>query len=281
MCSASLVAVLAAAVVSQQAQNPSPMVEHTRTHPRLKEERPEGRRAQLDVGTLFLPAELKREGKVPLFVHFHGATWLPEVAAARHGKTAVLSVHLGSGSGAYTKAFADPQRFGKLLTEAESVAGVTFEPLTLTAWSAGYGAVRAILKTPDGYARVRSVLLLDGLHAGYVGGKPGPVESQLETDGLEVFVQFARDAVEGKKQLIVTHTEIFPGTFASTTETADYLVKQLGLRRTAVLKWGPAGTQQLSEVKKGRFLLCGYAGNAAPDHVDQLHALPDFLQWVQ
>ena len=60
-----------------------------------------------------------------------------------------------------------------------------------------------------------------------------------------------------------------------------YLLKQLGLRRTAVLKWGPTGTQQLSEVKKGKFLLCGYAGNSAPDHVDQLHALPEFLKWVE
>jgi hypothetical protein len=281
MRTALIAGVLAVAAVAQQGQNPSPMVEHTREHPRLKEEKPEGRREKLDVGTLFLPAGLKPEGKVPLFVHFHGAAWLPEVAAARHGKMAVLSVQLGAGSGVYAKAFADPRRFGKLLKEAEDRAGVTFEPLSLTAWSAGYGAVREVLKAPEPYQRVRCVLLLDGLHAGYVGGKPGPLESKLEEDGLEVFAKFARDAVEGKKQLIVTHTEIFPGTFASTTETADYLLKQLGLRRTAALKWGPMGTQQLSEVKKGKFLLCGYAGNSAPDHVDQLHALPEFLKWVE
>jgi hypothetical protein len=273
--------VLTIVAAAQQGQNPSPMVEHTRAHPRLKEEKPEGRHEKLEVGTLFLPAGLKAEGKVPLFVHFHGAAWLPEVAAARHGKTAVLSVQLGAGSGVYAKAFADPKRFGKLLKEAEDRVGATYEPLILTAWSAGYGAVREILKVPEYYQRVRCVLLLDGLHAGYVDGKPGPLESKLETDGLEVFVKFARDAVEGKKQLIVTHTEIFPGTFASTTETADYLLKELGLRRTAVLRWGPMGTQQLSEVKKEKFLLCGYAGNSAPDHVDQLHALPDFLKWVE
>jgi hypothetical protein len=281
MTTAVLAVVLAAAAAAPPDQNPSPMVEHTREHPRLKEERPEGRREKLDAGSLFLPAGLKLEGKVPLAVHFHGATWLPEVAAARHGKTAVLSIQLGSGSGVYARAFADPRRFGKLLKEAEDRAAVTFEPVTLTAWSAGYGAVREILQVPEYYERVRCVVLIDGLHAGYVGGKPGPLESKLETDGLEVFVKFARDAADGKKQMILTHTEIFPGTFASTTETADYLLKQLGLRRTAVLKWGPTGTQQLSEVKKGKFLLCGYAGNSAPDHVDQLHALPEFLKWVE
>jgi len=66
---------------------------------------------------------------------------------------------------------------------------------------------------------------------------------------------------------------------ASTTETADYLLAQLGLKRRPTVKWGPMQMQQLSEVRQGRFLLVGYAGNSAPDHVDQLHSLPDFLRW--
>jgi len=81
--------------------------------------------------------------------------------------------------------------------------------------------------------------------------------------------------------MIVTHSEIFPGTFASTTETADYLVSQLGLLRHAVLRWGPMQTQQLSEARAGKFLLIGYAGNSAPDHVDQLHSLPEYLRWIR
>ena len=80
--------------------------------------------------------------------------------------------------------------------------------------------------------------------------------------------------------MLITHTEIFPRTFASTTETADWLIGQLGLRRRAVLKWGPMGTQQLSEVVAGVFQVLGYAGNSAPDHVDQLHALPEFLKML-
>jgi hypothetical protein len=41
------------------------------------------------------------------------------------------------------------------------------------------------------------------------------------------------------------------------------------------------GTQQLSEVRKGRFLLLGFAGNSAPDHVDQLQSLPAYLKLMQ
>jgi hypothetical protein len=266
-------------VLAQQGQNPSPMVEHTRAHPRLKEEKPAGRRDKLELGTLFLPAKVKLQGKVPLLIHFHGPPWLAETAATRQGNTAVLSVQLGSGSGVYARAFADARRFGKLLKEAESRAKVKFEPITLSAWSAGYGAVREILAVPESYRRVQRLLLIDGLHTGYVGGKPGPRESQLQTKSLAVFVKFARDAVRGKKQMILTHSEIFPGTYASTTETADYLLKELGLRRRAVLKWGPMKTQQLCEVRKGKFYLAGFAGNSAPDHVDQLHSLPDYLKW--
>jgi hypothetical protein len=255
------------------------MVEHTRAHDRLKETSSPGRREKVSAGSLFVPEKVARKEKVPLFLHFHGPTWLAEIAAERHG-VAVLAFQLGSGSGVYGKAFAEPDAFAGLLKDAEAKAGVTFGPVGLTAWSAGYGAVRAILRSPAGYERVCFVLLLDALHAGYAEGKPGPLESKLAVDDLDVFVKFARDALAGKKRMLVTHSEVFPGTFASTTETADYLLRELKLKRKAVLEWGPLGMQQLSDVRGGKFRLMGYAGNSAPDHVDHLHALPDFLKGV-
>ena len=263
----------------KSAQNPSPMVEHTRGHPRLKEDRPQGKRIPLRIGTLFLPEKLPA-GNVPLFIHFHGGTWIPEVAATKI-PAAVVSVQLGAGSATYAKPFADPKAFGELLQEAEAKAGRKFDRVGLTAWSAGYGAVRAILKTPEHYQRVHFVLLCDALHSGYIGGKPGPTESNLVAEDLAVFVKFAKDAAASKKQFLLTHTEIFPGTFASTTETADYLLKQLSLKRKPVLRWGPMGTQILCEVKEGRFHLLGFAGNSAPDHVDLLHALPELLREIE
>ena len=270
----------AAPVFAQQAQNPSPMVEHTRAHPRLEKQTPPGRREALELGTLFLPETLKRKGTVPLLIFFHGGAWLSEVAAARN-RMAVISVQIGAGSGVYARAFADAARFPELLAEAEAKAGVKFHPVILGGWSAGCGAIREILKQPENYARVDRVLAIDGIHTGYVGGKPGPQESQLEPENLEIWVQYARDAIAGRKRLVVTHSEIFPGTFASTTETADYILGQLAIKRRAVVKWGPMQTQQLSEARQGRFLLIGYAGNSAPDHVDQLHALPDYLKWLR
>jgi hypothetical protein len=272
-------AITLAAVRAQQPQNPSPMVEHTRAHLRLAEQpSPPGRREKLDVGTLFLPAGLKNGG--PILFFFHGDTWVPEVAAARNG-TAAVSVQVGTGSAVYARLFEDPQRFLKLLTEAESKAGMKFGRVMIGGWSAGCGAVRQIVKTPASYARVNGALLIDGIHTDYAEGKPGPLESQLDPANLEVWMPLLRDAVAGRKRVIITHSEIFPGTYASTTETADALLKMLGVPRRAVLKWGPMGLQQLSEASAGRFLLLGFAGNSAPDHVDQLHALPVFLKWLR
>jgi hypothetical protein len=267
-------AVLSAAR-AQMPQNPSPMVEHTRAHPRLKEATPPGRREKLDLGTLFLPA-----GSRGILFFFHGGTWLPEVAAARD-KVAVVSVQAGAGSSTYARLFDDPRRFLRLLAEAESKAGAKFGRVMLGGWSAGCGAVRQILRTPESYARVDASLLIDGMHTDYTDGKPGPLESRIETGNLEIWLQLGRDAMAGRKRVVVTHSEIFPGTYASTTETADYLLARLGLKRRAVLKWGPMGLQQLSEARAGRFLLLGYAGNSAPDHVDQLHSLPVFLKWLR
>jgi hypothetical protein len=265
---------------AQQAQNPSPMVEHTRAHPRLKEQSPSGTREKLALGTLFVPSGIKGANNVAVLFFFHGGTWLPEVAAAQN-KMAVVTVQAGSGSGTYARLFDDPARFPALLKEAETKAGVHFGRTLLGGWSAGCGAIRQILKARDSYARIDAALMIDGIHTDYVDGKPGPLESKIGGENLEIWLQLAHDAVAGRKRAIVTHSEIFPGTFASTTETADYLLKQLQVTRRPVLKWGPMGLQQLSEARAGRFLLIGYAGNSAPDHVDQLHSLPVYLKWLR
>jgi len=193
----------------------------------------------------------------------------------------VVLVQAGAGSGTYARLFTDLQRFPHLLAEAEQKSGMRFTRVLLGGWSAGCGAIRQILLAPESYARADAVLAIDGIHTDYPGGKPGPQESTIGTENLDIWLRFARDGMAGRKRMVVTHSEIFPGTFASTTETADYLLKELGLRRRAVLKWGPMGLQQLSQAHAGGFLLMGFAGNSAPDHVDQLHALAEWLKLLR
>lgn len=256
------------------------MVEHTRAHLRLQDHAPDGRREKLSVGTLFIPAKLKLKSPVPVLFFFHSPEFIPEIAAERNGMIAV-TITIGAGSSAYAKPFADRALFGKLLHEAEDKAGVQLRPITLGGWSAGCGAIREIMSTPEYYDQISNAILIDGIHTSYLNGTPGPLESQIDTAPLQIYVKLVRDAIALKRRVIITHTEIFPGTFASTTETADYILGQAGLRAKPILKWGPMGTQELSEVRSGKFLLVGFAGNSAPDHVDQLHSLPDYVLWLK
>jgi hypothetical protein len=264
--------------LTQQPQNSSPMVERTRAHNRLTEQTPPGWREKLDVGTLYMPAGLA--ARPSLLVFFHGDTWIPEIAAQRN-RTAAISVLAGEGSGVYTRLFEDPQRFLRLLKEAEAKAHKPFGRVILGGWSAGCGALHQILKSPQSYARVNAVICIDGVHTDYVDGKPGPLESSITEENLQVWLHLGRDAVAGRKRFLLTHSEIVPGAYASTTETADYLLKHLRVWRRAVLKGGPMGMQQISEASRGKFLLQGFAGDSAPDHVDQLHSLPVWLKLLR
>ena len=266
------------------------MVENTRRHERLVQKPAEGSPRSF-VG----PGGKSVEMSVPdrsidgeafdLVVHFHGAAWLPEQAvAALAGNRVSAVVNLGAGSGGYDRAFADAGAFDSLIAgvarEVTALSGrrVRARELTLVGFSAGHGAIRAILRQPRHFASVGAVLLLDGMHTSYVPeGTVLAAGGLLDTTNLTAFRDFARAAIRGEKRFLITHSEIFPGTFASTTETADWLLQALALPRTAVLEWGPRGMQQLSGARAGKFELLGYAGNSAPDHIDQLHAMPELL----
>ena len=272
-------------------QNPSPMAEESRAHERLTQ-KPIGGLSRSFTGIagkpvdIWIPERARKKNEVDLVIHFHGAAWLPEQAVANlKSNTAAAVVNLGAGSGTYHRAFADPAAFDSLLDgvtrEISAAAGHTerIGRITLVGFSAGHGAIRAIIREPRHFARVNAILLLDGMHTSYVpeGGQLA-TGAVLDTTNLSAFADFARAAIRGEKRFVVSHSEIFPGTFASTTETADWILHTLGLHRTPVLKWGPRGMQQLSEVRAGRFELMGFAGNSAPDHIDQLHAMPELLK---
>jgi hypothetical protein len=255
-------------------------VEHTRAHPRLTQTTPPGLRQNLTLGTLFVPEKLKRKRSVNLLLFFHGGDWLPELAVAQQRNLAVVTVQAGAGSSTYERLFADPTVFPKLIAEAQSAAGAPFAEIELAGWSAGCGALRQLLSDPASYDRISRVLCIDGVHAGYLSDTPSPTDPQLEPKNLQSWLHFGSDAIAGKKHLIITHSEIFPGTYASTTETADSLLRQWGLTHHPVVRWGPMGTQMLSKTKSGSLLVIGFAGNSAPDHVDQLQSLPEYLHWL-
>ena len=275
----------------QPSQQASPMVESTRVHERLTPRLLGGTARSFNGPAgkpveLWIPDRVRSRDAFDVVVHFHGAAWLPQQAVAALGtRTVAVVLNLGAGSGIYDRSFADPVAFDTLrATVTREVAAVTGRPsrmarVTLVGFSAGHGAVRSILREPRHLARVDAVLLLDGMHTSYVPeGQVLAAGGMLDTMNLVSLTAFARTAARGEKRMLIAHSEIFPGTYASTTETADWTITALGLRRTPVLRWGPRGMQQLSEVHARHFRVLGFAGTTAPDHIDQLHAMPELLK---
>jgi hypothetical protein len=281
-----LLVLLLLSLVQGSPQNPSPMSDSTRPHTRVQTYDVPGRRAAVSLGTLYVPPAFDPAKPFSLIVHFHGAPWLLEHHIREHQPQAVLiAVQLGAGSRVYADAFADPARFGALLTEAASrldeLTGksLAWDSIALSSFSAGYGAIRAILGAPENFRRVNAVILADSLHASYAGDASASRATDLPLDetSLEPFLRFAEEASAGTKRMWVTHSEVYPGTYASTTETADALLRRISRPRAPVLRPGPVGMQQLSEADRGNLHVAGYAGTSAPDHMDHLYALGELF----
>lgn len=208
-------------------------------------------------------------GEGDLVVHFHGASFIPMQAAAESGRPLVVAVvQLGAGSSVYERPFSDPTVFPRLIAVLEA-RGVRIHRIYLTGFSAGYGAIRAILRSAAD--RIDGVMLLDGLHTGYTP------DGELEAEKMEPFRRFAQEAANQAKTMIVTHSQILPPNYASTSETGEDLLRAIGIARMPRVRRF-AGMQQLSEARCGGFVLYGFAGATAPDHIDQFHAYRWFLR---
>jgi hypothetical protein len=229
-------------------------------------------------GVVFIPRYLKIRGnEVDVLVHFHGAAWAIEEQLFRSKKRAVLvSVSYKGLSEAYRRPYEDREKFANLLDESLSklreATGnyrLQWRRVGVSAFSAGYGAVREILKEPRYYAIITDLVFADSIHTGYTP------DGAVEQDNLAPFLQFARDAAAGKKKMFLTHSEIEPKTYASTTETSNYLIQGVEGKRKPAHGTNRRKMKLLSRFDMGGMHVRGYAGNTAPDHMDHLYILSE------
>ncbi|MBT33745.1 MAG: hypothetical protein CMO01_29120 [Thalassobius sp.] len=271
-------------------QAPSPMQEHIREHTRITDTTFTGEKIILEdvlskPVTVYKPSGFNPTFGFDILIHFHGAAFVPIYAIDQLNKPIILAVvNQGSGSSAYGKPFLDTQTFDVLLEQilqnvVDESNTTNLKKVYLSSFSAGYGAVRELLKTH--FDRIDGLVILDGMHTDYIPeSTPLASGGELNNEKLQGFLRFAKQAVNGDKKMLVTHSEIFPGTYASTTETSEYLINELGLTRKAVLEWGPVGMQQVSQTAAGQFQVKGFVGNTAPDHIDHLHGMEAFLGFL-
>lgn len=275
---------------SQLSQSPSPMVDFIRPHDRVDGSVCKGERVTLtDVFEnpvqLFIPAHISKNDTIDLLIHFHGSSKVTEwLGCELSNNVVVVTINLGSGSSRYERPLLVKENREKLFTRIEdeiAVYDLLVSETVISGFSAGYGAIRALLNSPDFFERIDGVILLDGLHTGYIPDEQLMSDGgELEADKLQPFIKLGKEAAAGKKRFLFTHSSIFPGTYASTTECADYIINELDLERRPDLKPGPLGMQQLGSTEKGGLKILAFAGNTAPDHVDHLHALSFFVSYL-
>jgi hypothetical protein len=210
--------------------------------------------------------------------HFHGAYTTTEPQLMKSGINAVFVIeNLGNGSGPYDARFAGGGSFDAALESVRARVNKrcggeerSIGRVALSGWSAGYGSIFRILSRPKDAARVDAVFLADGMHTGY---EPNDRRQVLHA-GMAPFLSFAEAAARGEKLMAVTHSAIVPPGYASTTETARYLVDRLNLTPAAERAPEPRpGMQQTSNDERGNMHVMGYAGGDARAHCDHLYGI--------
>lgn len=225
------------------------------------------------------PAKRRAEdGPRDLIVHFHGAVAAVRGAMERdHGRETVLLINMPGLSGAYERPFRDePTLFQSLLTAAwdrsptpsESKRPPGWRRITLSCFSAGYGAVREILRSPD-RGGIDAIVAADSIYAGVEAEGPGRRVSAVDMAG---FLAFARRAVSGRQVFVIAHSAQ-PTPYASTTETSDYLLAALGIQRAGVIPATDVEFAPVSRCRKGGLLVTGYAGESAAAHLHHLRVI--------
>jgi hypothetical protein len=213
------------------------------------------------------------DGGVDIAVHFHGA----EVADRDWRQSGLNGVVVSTtyaryGTGPYKEAFADPIHFGETLDElVRRVGAKHVRRLALVSWSAGYAAIALVLGNEHYYALTDTVVIIDGLHANLIGGKP-------DERPLQIFERFARNAAEGEKTMVVVHSSIVPPNYASTTQMAALLCASVPVERVEVERTNASGMVEWYHADKGGLHVRGFRGDGPKDHMDQVHLLDDLIR---
>jgi hypothetical protein len=223
--------------------------------------------------TLFVPANFQPSAQIDLMVHFHGSGSV-YAANDQYAKLNALSVtiNLGALSSSYQMPFAsDTSLFQKVLDDALAKArslpaipdNATWRKVGVTSFSAGYGAVREILKQPAYYGRIDAMVLADTVYASFTSSADHtPLDSQMVD-----FRRYAQDAVAGTKTLVMSHSQVLTYSYCNTIETADDVMAFAGVAPAAVNLSGLGGLHFYRAAAKGNFMVYGATGATGDDHL--------------
>lgn len=230
---------------------------------------------KLSTGQMIMPERGGHTGDFgyDVVVHFHGHEAVRHAFAQVARGAVLVGIDLGIASGPYEKAFESPFRFRELLDGVtRALVRHTGDPrahirhLALSSWSAGYGAVTRILRRFG--SSIDAVVLLDSLHASYVAapGREGRPLHDVFGLPLEPVVRFAERAARGDGILFLSHSQVVPPGYASTSEVADFLLGDVAGVRVPMQGRSALGAELFSGYDRGGLHLRGYRGGDKPAH---------------
>ncbi len=240
--------------------------------------------------TLYLPKAWKiaPSGEVALTVHFHSAIWFGIQEHLRRGLTGpLICFYPGEGSTVYRLAFEDRQRFGRWLRMVEKELKLRGTPentritmVDISSFSAGYGAVREIVKSPEYFSLLRRVVLSDSMYAGFEADALKDGIRKPAREHLDPWVPLAKAAARSEKTMVLTHSEVPTSTYANTATCAAALIETVGAPRQSV---APGSSQAASDPEfplkyrsdLGNLHIWGYAGTNAMAHMTHARHLAD------
>jgi len=244
--------------------------------------------------TLFVPQPVASD-TCRLTIHFHTAAWFIIQEHVRRGATNPLACfHLGEGSTVYRRPFEDRDQLNRCISAVEKKLGelgsrtrVVVSELELSSFSAGYGAIREIVKSPDYRERIKAIVLADSMYGSLETNvvDPQSVRSPAK-EHVDAWVPFARAAMSGSKTFVLSYSEVPTATYASSSECADALARRLDLTPSVLPpKSEPATTDLefplLRRVDSGGLHLWGYGGTNAQAHMTHARHLADLWRAIE
>lgn len=272
---------LAAAVAACSSPTP-PVAAPTREPPGYREHRALGPTFALPLAELFVPADYAppADAEVPVYVHFQGGVQAARENFARAALPGVLIASTLTGrSGAFAAPYREPAAFAALLGAAEDALAshwrrpVHLGPVRITFWSAGYGAVRELLRVPEYFARIDMLVSADSIYATVVAEH---VRAPRIEDVVD-FARFAQAAARGEKTFALAHGR-YQTDYASTAETAAVLRAAVAAPHGDVTTHTARGVPIARESHVGGFHCYEFAEATAGIHVDCLYFVAELLQ---
>jgi hypothetical protein len=286
-----LISVAASSVVAQSANTP-PLMSKRSIAPSTNEL--QGTQVTLsDRGTnftLYLPREWTSAvaSNITLCVHFHGTPWFVIQEHVRRGANEPLLVFaLGEGSSTYGAPFADTNRFRRVLalTEAElqrrsGTANAHIAAVDISSFSAGYGAVRELVKSPGCFKIIRRIALLDSMYGSLEPTRNGNTNRVPLAGHIDVWLPFATAAMRGEKTFVLTHSQVPTSAYANSAECAGALLAKLGLKPWPVTTNSIAAANDpnfplLSRADTNRLHVWSYGGTDAQAHMTHARHMAD------